>query len=56
MFTVINSNYAGPSAILGQIANSLQLTISVKDISYRGGGGGLSDKCTYMYAHLYILL
>ena len=21
-----------------------------------GGGGGLSDKCTYMYAHLYILL
>ena len=26
----------------------------IKDLA--GGGGGLSDKCTYMYAHLYILL
>ena len=28
----------------------------VESNSMLPGGGGLSDKCTYMYAHLYILL
>ena len=29
---------------------------SLLPVKSGGGGGGLSDKCTYMYAHLYILL
>ena len=55
----VTNGVAAFQRIMDQLIQYHELSgtfVYLDNITVCGGGGGLSDKCTYMYAHLYILL